>query len=130
MEMGFETNTLDYPGAVSIGHMAKFFKSIPWWKLEPHPELVEDYAEKYCSAVPGREYVVYVRWGGAIKVNLNPSSPDDTFDFTWFDPRTGTDHTTGTVSGGGIRYFYAPEGYPSHPHYRDWVLHIRKKQSD
>jgi len=130
MEMGFETNTLDYPGAVSMGHMAKFFKSIPWWELEPHPGLVVEYAEKYCSAVPGREYVVYVRWGGAIKVNLNPSSPDDTFEFTWFDPRTGTDHTNGTVSGGGIRYFYAPEGYPSHPHYKDWVLHVRKKQSD
>ena len=127
MEMGFETNTLDYPGAVSMGHMAKFFESIPWWELEPHPELVLEYAEKYCSAVPGREYVMYVRWGGAIKVNLNPSSPDDTFEFIWFNPRTGTDHTTGTVSGGDSRYFYAPEGYPTHPHYKDWVLHVRKK---
>ncbi|MFC1650025.1 DUF4038 domain-containing protein [Candidatus Latescibacterota bacterium] len=126
MELGFETNTLDYPGAVSMGHMAKFLKGIRWWELAPHPELVLEYSEKYCAAVPGEEYVVYLRWGGAPKIDLNPSSPDDTFEFTWYDPRTGELRDPGTISGGGVRYFRAPEGYPANPHYKDWVLYIKK----
>jgi hypothetical protein len=36
----FETNTLDYPGARSMAHMAGILRSIDWWKLEPHPDFV------------------------------------------------------------------------------------------
>ena len=127
MEMGFETDTLDYPGAVSLGHLAQFLKGIRWWELAPHPELVHEYSEKYCASVPGREYVVYLRWGGSPKIDLKPSSSDDIFEFTWFDPRTGMMRDSGTVSGGDIRYFRAPEGYPGYPYYKDWVLYVRKK---
>ena len=33
-------DTLDFPGGVSMGFLAKFLKGMEWWKLEPHPELV------------------------------------------------------------------------------------------
>ncbi|MEA1996461.1 MAG: DUF4038 domain-containing protein [Gemmatimonadota bacterium] len=127
MEQGFQTNTLDYPGAVSMGHLAKFFKRIDWWELTPHPESVLDYPEKYCRASPGKEYIVYLRWGGSIRIDLNPSSPDDAFELTWFDPRTGMNHTADTVYGGKIQWLNAPERYPGHPHYKDWILYLRRK---
>ena len=38
-------DTLDFPGAVSMGFLAKFLKGIEWWKLEPHPELVLEYPQ-------------------------------------------------------------------------------------
>ncbi|UCF43997.1 MAG: DUF4038 domain-containing protein [Planctomycetota bacterium] len=127
LQAGFEPDTLDYSGAVSIGHMAKFLSRLRWWELEPHPELVLDYPQKFCVAVPGKEFVVYLRWGDAVRVNLNPSLENDTFEYTWFDPSTGENRKNGTVSGGRIAYFYAPTRYPHHPQHRDWVLHLRKK---
>lgn len=127
MDMSFETNTLDYPGAVSIGYMAKFFKNIKWWEFEPHPELVEGYAQKYCLAIPGKEYVVYVRWSGRIGVNLNPSSTNEKFEYIWYDPRSGENLKTGTINGGNIQYLYSPEGNRYNPPYSDWVLYLKKK---
>ena len=49
-----DVDTLDYPGAVSMGYMAKFLKGIEWWKLEPHPELVSEYPQPLAPPSPGR----------------------------------------------------------------------------
>jgi len=127
MDLSFTVNTMDYPGAVSISIMAKFLKKLEWWKLEPHPELILEYPLKYCIADPGNEYVIYLRWGGAVRINLNHAENTETFKYTWFNPRNGTEEKNGTISGGTIQYFYSPDGYPSTPGYRDWVLHIRKQ---
>jgi hypothetical protein len=128
LETSFETDTLDYPGAVSMGFMARFLRSMEWWKLEPHPELVSEYAARFCSAEPGRNYVVYARWGGTLKVDLRPSSEADKFQYTWIDLTAGTERRTGTVQGGGMREFHAPEDYPSAPQHKDWVLHVRRAE--
>ena len=106
-------DTLNYPGAVSMGHMAKFLRSIEWWKLEPHPELVSEYPAKYCSGIPGNEYVVLARWGGTLKLDLRPSSETDMFKVTWTDLTNQKERDGGTMAGGRIRQFRAPEGYPS-----------------
>lgn len=125
LDPSFETNTLDYPGAVSMGFLAKFLGGIEWWKLEPHPEAVSDYPAKFCSAVPGREYVVYLRYGGALKLDLKPSSANDTFEFTWFDLAKSGAAKSGSVKGGAVREFQAPEDYPRVREFRDWLLHVR-----
>lgn len=130
LEAGFHTDTLDYPGAVSIGHMAKFLKNSSWWELEPHPELVLEYPQPFCAAVLGQEYLVYLRYGGTVKIDLKPSTQDDIFEYAWFDPVAGDKRSTGTVSGGAMRSFSAPEHYPHYPQCRDWVLHIKKKASN
>jgi hypothetical protein len=80
MEMGFDRNTLDYSGARSLGSLARFLKTLSWWKLEPHPELVSDYPAPFCSAVPGQEYLVYLRWNGSLRLDLQPSTPEEDFD--------------------------------------------------
>jgi len=109
---------LDYPGGNGIGIMSRFFQSIDWWKLEPAQNLIKENKDNYCSAVPGKEYVVYLRYGGSVEVDLAPSTNKDKFSYHWFDPRTGTDHSTGSVTGGGTKSFNAPDNF-------DWVLHVK-----
>ena len=107
--------------------MGKFLRSIHWWELEPHPELVSDSPEPYCAAVPGREYVVYLRYGGSAKVDLRPSGAEDRFEFTWRDLATDREAKRGEVTGGDARRFSPPEDYPRAAQYKDWLLHVRRK---
>jgi hypothetical protein len=127
LEKGFENNTLNYPGAVSMGYAASFFKKTSWWTLAPHPELLHEYPDKYCMALPGNEYIIYLRWGGGVKVDLQPSSANDVFEYYWFNPDNNKYYSTRTTNGGVIRYFSCPEGYPGTVDYKDWILYIRKK---
>jgi len=119
-------DTLGYPGAVSIGFLATFMKGIEWWKFEPHPELVSEYPQPLASAIMGREYLVYVRYGGQLKLDLRSTSASDLFRFNWIDLVSSKETQTGTVSGGGIPTFHAPEDYPGHLEYKDWLLHLVK----
>jgi len=119
-------DTLDFPGAVSIGFMAQFLRSIDWWRLEPHPELVLDYPQPFAAAVPGQEYLVYARYGGGLKLDLRSCSPADELRFTWIDLLASKESGGGTVSGGAIRAFHAPDSYPEHREHKDWLLHVTK----
>ena len=98
--------------------------SIDWWRLEPHPELVSETPSRYCAAVPGHECVVYLRWGGVVKLDLRPSSADDTFEFRWIDLTEEKVKRTGTVQGGDRRTIHPPEDYPGSEHWKDWLLHV------
>ena len=122
-----DVDTVHYPGANALGFMAKFLKGVEWWRLEPHPELVSEYAAKYCSAIPGQEYLVYSRWGGTLKLDLRSSSASDRFKFTWSDLSNQKEASGGEVAGGGIRAFGTPEDYPGALQYKDWVLHVVKQ---
>jgi hypothetical protein len=126
LDKSFETNTLDYPGARSMGFLAKFLTSIDWWKLEPHAELVSESSAPFCSAVPGSRYVLYLRYGGTLKVDLRPSRETDQFEYTWIDLEQSKERTSGKVSGGALREFRAPEDYPGSLQFKDWLLHIRR----
>jgi len=64
-------------------HMVDFFTAFPWWKLEPHDELVS--GGNFCLASPGDTYVVYLPRGGSFTIQL----PASTFEANWFDPTTG-----------------------------------------
>ena len=121
-----DVDTIHYPGANSMGFMAKLLHGVEWWKLGPHPELVSEYATRYCSAVPGEEYLVYVRWGGTLKLDLRPSSPTDKFRFTWIDLVNQKEASRGEVSGGASRVFGTPEDYPGSLQYKDWLLRVTK----
>jgi hypothetical protein len=126
MEMGFETNTLDYPGARSLSFMASFLRSLPWWELDPHPELVTENASRYCAAIPGKRYVVYLRWGGAAKIDLCHSSENETLSYEWLDLADAKVREGGVVHGGAVRAFQAPGDSPGTAQSKDWVLHIHR----
>jgi hypothetical protein len=127
METSFERNTLDYPGARFMGSLGRFLKTLPWWTLTPHPEMVSDYPAPFCAAVPGQEYLVYLRWNGSLRLDLRPSNTDDRFAVTWIDLATFQAGRPKTVPGGEVRELQCPKNYPGVPDVSDWLLHVVKR---
>lgn len=127
MEMSFERNTLDYPGARSMGALARFLKTLPWWKLQPHPELVSDYPGPFCAAASGEEYLVYLRRNGSLRLDLRPSTAEDPFEATWIDLAAFEPSRPRRVAGGGLQEFHCPESYPGVGEVSDWLLHVAKQ---
>ncbi|MEX0330666.1 MAG: DUF4038 domain-containing protein [Puniceicoccaceae bacterium] len=123
MELSFETDTLDYPGAQSVGFMGRFLRQLPWWTLDPHPELVVEYPSQLCSANLGEEYLALVRYGGRIKLDLRHTLPSSRFRFRWIDPADETIGEWQEVIGGGIRAFDSP-GRGRLGEFDQMVLHL------
>jgi len=124
MDTSFRTNTMLYPGAVSVGFMGKYLRKLEWWKLDPHPEFVLENPSKYCLAVPGSEYLFFLRYGGSVKINLS-LYPGKSFSFKWTDLVNCKDSKTGSVKGGGIIEIKCPEDYPGTVNFKDWVLYVK-----
>ena len=113
--------SLVYEGSTHLGYMAAFFCGIDWWKLEPRQDLIFGYSNGWCGADPGVEYVVYLRYGGGLSVNLGDTGAGHQFQYSWFNPRTGVAGVEQSVFGGAARSFTAPD-------VNDWVLHLRLGQ--
>jgi hypothetical protein len=124
MDTSFSTNTMNYPGAVSLGFMAKYLRTLKWWELSPCPELVLENPSPYCAANPGREYLIYLRYGGSVKLDFSNLSRDDKFTCTWIDLVNNKISQKNSVSGGGIIELKCPEDYPGVVNFKDWVVHI------
>ena len=99
--------------AVEIMH--DFFSGLPYWKLNPHSEVVN--AGTVCLADPGKEYVIYRQNGGAIILDLANVRPEVSLNVQWLNPRTGAKKPAGSVNGGAKRSFDCPDA-------QDWVLHL------
>jgi predicted alpha/beta superfamily hydrolase len=118
------TNTLDYPGARGIAHMAHILRSVQWWRLEPHPEFVVENPSRYCLAVPGEIYVMFLRWGGAVRLDLTAYA-GATFTRQWIDLVTEKTHEPENLAGGAVHAIHAPEDFPAVRQEKDWVLLIK-----
>ncbi|MCK5101585.1 MAG: DUF4038 domain-containing protein [Cyclobacteriaceae bacterium] len=126
LEKEFDRTTYDYEGAVSMAHLVELFKEMKWWNMEPHPELVLDYPQPFCLANPGEEYVLYLRYGGFIKLRMDEKAVGNSYSFFWYNPATGHRYDTKYIKGERILNFRCPESYPGVKNYRDWVLYIKK----
>ncbi len=124
MDTSFSNNTMLYPGAVSVGFMGKYLRNLQWWKLEPHPELVLENPSKYCLAIPGKEYLIYLRYGGSVRLDLS-NFVGRTFSFKWTDLVNSKDSKTGLISGGKVVEIKCPEDYPGTVNFKDWLLHLK-----
>jgi hypothetical protein len=124
LDPNFETNTLDYPGARGMAHMARILRSIEWWRLEPHPELVVENPSRYCLAVPGETYLIFLRWGGAVKLDLT-ACKGTTFTQQWIDLVTEEMHKPQELRGGAVPVIGAPEDFPAARQEKDWILLIK-----
>jgi hypothetical protein len=114
--------TYNYPGAVSMGVLAKVFSTIDWWTMVPMPQAVTDYPQPLCLAQPGKEYLVYLRYGGSFSIDLQDITSTSSFNVTWIDPSNG--HripATQQVAGGKKTLLYSPSVYPDSIEYKDWV---------
>lgn len=126
MDTSFAVNTLFYPGAVSISFFSEFLHRISWWELEPHPEFVSGNPSHYCGAVPGKQYLIYLRYGGSARINLRDAS-GNLMKYEWIDLTTGNKVKAGELTGGDIADFSPPEDYPGVMQYKDWLLYIFKE---
>jgi len=127
LEESFQVNTLDYPGALGMAFLAQILRSLEWWLLEPHPELVRNYAAPFCLATPGKKYLVYLRWGGQVQLNLQPSTNRDVFEYQWFDLAEARRSKSGNITGGGIRELSSPETFPRFRQPKDWLLVVTRQ---
>jgi hypothetical protein len=125
IESGFDRTTYDYEGAVSMGILAKFFKSIQWWNMAPHPELILEYPQPFCLARPGEEYLIYLRYGGSPVINLGVTATEKKFEYYWFNPATAEKKDTQVIAGKELIRLNCPEMYPGVTDLRDWILYIK-----
>lgn len=125
MDPGFDDDTLDYPAARAVGFMGRFLKTLPWYRWEPHPELMLEYPAPYLLATPGEEYLAYFRYSGLAKIDLRPSPEDSIFELRWVDPVAETVLPPTTVNGGRIWSFHPPMGTRI-AEFQDWVLHLKR----
>jgi hypothetical protein len=87
---------------------------VAWWRMEPSDGLLVEASKLvYCLAEAGREYLVYYVQGGSAGLEL----PAGAFEASWFNPRTGEVSGRGTVKGGAVSRFTAPDD-------EDWVLRL------
>ena len=125
MDTNLTTNTMLYPGAVSVGFMGKYLRKLDWWKLEPNPGLTRENPSQYCLADPGREYVFYLRYGGSVKLDLCEFSDSVSYTYRWTDLVKGMDAEHGKISGGKTAEIKCPEDYPGTVIFKDWILHVK-----
>ena len=120
----FDTNTLGYPGARAMAHMAGILHSVDWWRLEPHPEFVIENPSKYCLAFPGEVYLIFLRWGGAVKLDLTEYE-GKTFTRQWTNLITEEAHEPRKLKGGAVHVINAPEDFPGVRQEKDWILLVK-----
>ena len=124
IDPNLNNNTLDYPGARSIAYMAGILRSVDWWRLEPQPEFVVENPSKYCLAVPGALYFMFLRWGGAVKLDLTKYE-GATYTQQWIDLVNEKMHDPRELKGGSVHVINAPEDFPGVLQEKDWILLIK-----
>jgi hypothetical protein len=125
MDTSLATNTMIYPGAVSVGFMGKYLNKLDWWRLEPHPEEILENPSPFCLADPGNEYLIYLRYGGSVKIDLSGQPASSEFIFKWTDLVNSRDVKEGTLKGGRVVEIKCPEDYPGQVDFKDWILHLK-----
>lgn len=99
---------------------------IPFWDMRNANHLVDnkkDDNSRWCLALPGQVYVVYLPTGGTCELDL--SGTEGEFQVRWYDPRHGGPLRVGKVTrvAGGGRVALGP---PPADEAEDWVILVRK----
>lgn len=118
-----QANTLNYPGARSVSFMAHFLSDKPWWRWQPHEELIQDYPAPFCKADPGNQYLVYLRYGGNFRLDLRATG-DRPLRCEWVDLVSGRTRTE-QIQGGTVRQFWNARDYPGSRPYHDFLVYIQ-----
>jgi len=113
---GVAFNPDDHRNNIAIAdlqHLHRFFTSRPWWRLEPHDELVNaNYA--YCLADIGQTYVVYTEESHDVSLALGGAAAGP-YRVTRYDPRTGTYTRLSDYAGAGPVQLTPPD-------MQDWIF--------
>ena len=87
----------------SLGYTRRFAERMDLTRARPAGDLA---STRYCLAVPGKQYLVYLPEGGSVSVDLSGASGRVAVE--WFDPSRGQTYRTDAVSGGGGLTLEAP----------------------
>jgi Protein of unknown function (DUF4038)/Domain of unknown function (DUF5060)/Putative collagen-binding domain of a collagenase len=111
---------LDWPGAKQMSYLARLFGSLPWWRLQPRPDLIANQpaAETRKMAVArtskGDCLVAYLPDDDRIELNLPPGRFP--LQARWYNPVTGAwSGRANEVNEPGRVSFHRPSS-------GDWVL--------
>ena len=86
-----------------LGDTRTYAQRLNLTKAVPSVELA---TSRYCLAVPGEQYLVYLPEGGALTVDLSAARGD--LPVEWFNPATGEAQAGPSVAGGAPRSVSAP----------------------
>ena len=118
---------LESPAEISTTHTARFFRSLPWWKLVPDTSrrLFRDRDETCVAAqtTDGRFAVLYTPSRRAINVDLTAVA-GAVAEVRWFNPRSGEFHPVGAPRE-RVTELVPPGG--SDDAAEDWVLLLEAK---
>ena len=109
-----------------MGLGGRFFRELPWWRLERHPEWIdepEDPKDAYApvaAGIPGELRIVYSPhcWNPP---RVRGLEHDVAYTAAWFDPVTGRESALGPVEPDADRTWSPP--FP--PEVHDWLLVLR-----
>jgi hypothetical protein len=112
---------LAMPGAMQMGHLARFFTSIDFGRLRPAPEAVVNQPGRVeprrfiAAARTDRHDLLVLYVPGDREVDVKPDTLPPVPRASWFNPRTGEISTAaGEAASGALRFRTPSEG--------DWIL--------
>jgi len=88
------------------GYLLDFIQTTNFVQLQPRDDLISGNSNAAALALPGQEYIVYLRSGGSVTVDLSAASGQLTA--RWFNPKDGTFDQSFTVSGGSSQTINKP----------------------
>lgn len=118
---------MNLPGSAQTGWAARWLRTLPWEKFEPHPEWVDPHwtAENYeapsAAGIPGRMRVVYLPAPAGYPVTLRGLEPGVAYRAKLVNPVNGDQL--------GWMPVEAREGSWRHPQIalmQDWLLYIER----
>ena len=114
--IGFRTTEESWKGGLTaeyiIQHLQSFIRRTHFWEMAPQRDLVD--GNNLCLAQPGREYAVYLPYGGTVNVSLEKGN----YSVVWYNPRTGEWGVPFHIQGNGRQKLTAPDE-------EDWALLIQ-----
>jgi hypothetical protein len=107
-----------------------FFRThnVPFWAMQSADALVGNTGQansRYCLAIPGQLYLVYLPRGGSADLDLSAASGE--FGVNWFDPRNGGPLKPGsvrTLKGGSAASLGAPPTAAG----EDWLVVVQRRR--
>ena len=124
----FWCKAIEFPSAIQMGYMRKFFERFPWWELEPDLGTGRFYvpsaqAVGSVAAKAPELFVGYFSGRNVLTGRLKGATPDRVYAVNWFNPRTGTmmepREATATATG--------ELALPKKPDVEDWVYVAQRK---
>lgn len=115
------------PGSGQLGMAKRLLSRYSWWKLEPHPELIEprwskeDYWKPFAAQIPGEAVLAFTpaSYSGAAFRHLKSGS----YRAFFFNPADGTETAIGTITPDAEGSWKIAEV----PIFQDWVIVLESK---